>query len=114
MKTKSITQPKIQETSSLILMKCLFKKDLEEKLLNCPKKNLKLDALSEINRRFGMPLYIPYVALLCSFLLISRSESKRKHLYKYFYFGIAFITLIMAEILVRYSGKSLTYSIYTI
>ena len=25
-------------------------------------------------------------------------------------FGVAFVTLVMAEILVRYSGKSLTYS----
>ena len=110
MKTKSITQPKLQETSSIILMECLFKKDMEEKLLNCAKKS-KLDALSEFNRRFGMPLYIPYVAVLCSFLLIGRNDSKRKHLYKYFYFGIAFISLLMAEILVRYSGKSLNYSL---
>ena len=109
MKTKSITQPKLQETSSLILMECLFKKDLKERLLNCAKKS-RLDALSEFNRRFGMPLYIPYVAVLCSFLLIGRNDSKRKHLYKYFYFGVAFLTLVMAEILVRYSGKSLTYS----
>ena len=110
MKTKSITQPKLQETSSIILMECLFKKDMKEKLLNCAKKS-KLDALSEFNRRFGMPLYIPYVAVLCSFLLIGRNDSKRKHLYKYFYFGIAFISLVMAEILVRYSGKSLNYSL---
>ena len=110
MKTKSITQPKLQETSSIILMECLFKKDMEEKLLNCAKKS-KLDALSEFNRRFGMPLYIPYVAVLCSFLLIGRNDSKRKHLYKYFYFGIAFTSLVMAEILVRYSGKSLNYSL---
>ena len=110
MKTKSITQPKLQETSSIILMECLFKKDMEKKLLNCAKKS-KLDALSEFNRRFGMPLYIPYVAVLCSFLLIGRNDSKRKHLYKYFYFGIAFTSLVMAEILVRYSGKSLNYSL---
>ncbi len=110
MKTKSITQPKLQETSSLILIECLFKKDFQDKLLNCSKKS-RLDALAEFNRRFGMPLYIPYVAVLCSFLLIGRSDSKRKHLYKYFYFGIAFITLVMAEILVRYSGKSFAYSI---
>ncbi len=109
-KTKSITQTKLQETSSLILIDCLFKKDFQDKLLNCAKKS-RLDAMSEFNRRFGMPLYIPYVAVLCSFLLIGRSDSKRKHLYKYFYFGIAFITLVMAEILVRYSGKSFAYSI---
>ena len=109
MKTKSITQPKLQETSSGILVKCLFGKKTEKKLLNCAERS-KLDAMSEFNRRFGMPLYIPYVALLSSFLLISRNDSKRKSIYKYFYFGGAFVTLVMAEILVRYSGKSLTYS----
>tara|TARA_B100000700_G_C15004751_1_gene837974 strand:- start:947 stop:2092 length:1146 start_codon:yes stop_codon:yes gene_type:complete len=109
MKTKSIVQPKLQETSSFIIVRCLFDKNLKDKLLNCAEKS-KLDALSEFNRRFGMPLYIPYVAVLCSFLLIGRGDSKRKHLYKYFYFGIAFITLVMAEILVRYSGKSLSYA----
>ena len=109
MKTKSITQPKLQETSSGILVKCLFGKKNEKKLLNCAERS-KLDAMSEFNRRFGMPLYIPYVALLSSFLLISRNDSKRKSIYKYFYFGGAFVTLVMAEILVRYSGKSLTYS----
>ena len=110
MQTKSIIQPKIQETSSGILVQCFSTKDMEINLLNCPKKKSKIDALAEINRRFGMPLYIPCVALLCSFLLMSRNESKRKNLYKYFYFGLAFIALIMAEILVRYSGKSYYYS----
>ena len=110
MQTKSITQPKIQETSSVTLIQCLSEMKVESELLNCPKKKSKIDTLAEINRRFGMPLYIPCIALLCSFLLISRNESKRKGLYKYFYFGLAFVSLIMAEILVRYSGKSYAYS----
>ena len=108
--TKSIVQPKLQETHSKILLDCMFRKNIENKLLNCPKDKSKIDALAEINRRFGMPLYIPCIALLCSFLLVSRNESKRKNLYKYFYFALAFIILIVAEILVRYSGKSLTYT----
>ena len=110
MKTRSIVQPKIQETSSVTLINCLYNKNVDVELLNCPKTESKIDSLSEINRRFGMPLYIPCIALLCSFLLISRNESKRKNAYKYLYFILAFITLIMAEILVRYSGKSYTYS----
>jgi len=110
MKTKGIIQPKIQETSSQILMQCLFIENEKTQLLNCPKKKSKIDTLAEINRRFGMPLYIPFIASLCSFLLISRNESKRKGFYKYLYFGLAFISLIMAEILVRYSGKSFTYT----
>tara|TARA_A100001011_G_scaffold378907_1_gene444263 strand:+ start:518 stop:1666 length:1149 start_codon:yes stop_codon:yes gene_type:complete len=110
MQTKSIIQPKIQETSSVILIRCLIGIDSKLDLLNCPKEKSKIDTLSEINRRLGMPLYIPCIALLCSFLLISRNESKRKGLYKYFYFGLAFTALVLAEILVRYSGKSYAYS----
>ncbi len=110
MKTKSIVMPKIQETSSMILIKCLFNKNTDHNLLNCPKKKSKIDAMAEINRRFGMPLYIPAISILLSFLIISRGENKRKNFYKYFYFALAFTSLIMAEILVRYSGKSLTYS----
>ena len=79
-------------------------------LLNCPLTKSKIDTLSEVNRRFGMPLYIPCIALLLSLLLVSREGSKKKFLYKYFYFGIAFAILVLAEILVRYSGKSITYS----
>ena len=52
-----------------------------------------------------MPLYIPSISLILSFLLVSRIE-KRKNLYKYFYFGLSFVILVTAEILVRYSGKS--------
>ena len=58
-----------------------------------------------------MPLYIPLVSLLISFLLLSRREKKFQGLYKYFYFGLAFFALIMAEILVRYSGKDLVYTL---
>ncbi len=110
MKTKSIIMPKIQETSSQTLIKCLLKKYSQENLLNCPKTKSKIDTLSEINRRFGMPLYIPSITMMLSFLLISRNESKRKNIFKYLFFGMGFLTLIIAEILVRYSGKSYTYS----
>ncbi len=80
-------------------------------ILNCPSEE-KFEVLAEINRRFGMPLYIPFIALLCSFLLINREESKFGGLYKYYYGGLAFLTLIVAEILVRYSGSSYQYSVF--
>ena len=80
------------------------------KILNCPQTDSKIDTLAELNRRFGMPLYIPSISLILSFLLVSRIERKRKNLYKYFYFGLSFVILVTAEILVRYSGKSHFYS----
>ena len=117
LKTKSIIYPKVQETSSKILLNCFFKKTTHgllkgHKDLKCHTEEERIEVLAEINRRFGMPLYIPLLALLSSFLLVSREESKIKSWYKYFYFGLAFTILITAEILVRYSGKSLTHGLF--
>jgi lipopolysaccharide export LptBFGC system permease protein LptF len=119
LKTKSIIYPKVQETSSIILLNCFFKKtthtllkDRKDLKLKCHTKEERTEVLAEINRRFGMPLYIPLLALLSSFLLLSREETKAKGWYKYFYFGLAFTILITAEILVRYSGKSLTHGFF--
>ena len=117
LKTKSIIYPKVQETPSKILLNCFFKKTTHtllkgDKDLRCHTEEERVEVLAEINRRFGMPLYIPLLALLSSFLLISREETKVKSWYKYFYFGLAFTILITAEILVRYSGKSLTHGLF--
>ena len=110
MKTKSIIKAKVQETNSKTLIECLLKVEDEKKLLNCPSEE-KIEVLAEINRRFGMPFYVPFVALLCSFLLINREESKFGNLYKYIYGGLSFATLVIAEILVRYSGLSFYYAL---
>ena len=110
MKTKSITQPKVQETKSETLIRCFLEKSSQKKLLNCPDHE-KIEVLAEINRRFGMPLYVPFVALLCSFILINREENKYSGLYKYLYGGMSFIILVTAEILVRYSGLSNFYTL---
>ena len=110
LQTKSIIMPKIQETSSKILINCITSNEIKNEILNCPQTNSKIDTLAELNRRFGMPLYIPGISLILSFLLISRKEQKSNSLYKYFYFGLSFVILITAEILVRYSGKSYFYS----
>ena len=57
-------------------------------------------------RRVGMPLYIPMVSLICCFLLINIKENKYRQFTKYFNFGLGFLILVLAEILVRYSGFS--------
>ncbi len=112
LQTKSIIMPKIQETSSKILIDCMTLGEKNVELLNCPQTDSKIDTLAELNRRFGMPLYIPCISLILSFLLISRKDQKRNNIYKYFYFGLSFVILITAEILVRYSGKSYFYSYF--
>ena len=108
--TRSIVQTKIHETPSKTLIECYFNKENKE-ILNCPRDHKKNDVLSEINRRFGMPLYIPVITLIICFLLNQREENRFKNYYKYIYTVFAFIILVVAEILVKYSGKSFSNSL---
>ena len=107
--TKSIIEPKIQETSTKIIFDCLIKRNLN--LHNCKqnKKSL-MDIKIEFNKRFGMPIFIPLIALVCSFLLSSRRDQKLYNYNKYIYIVICLLILIFSEILVRYSGTSWTHS----
>ena len=110
LQTRSIVQTKIQETPSILLINCYLNKG-SEKIINCPRDHKKNDVLSEINRRFGIPLYIPVVALIICFLLNQKNESRFKSYYKYTYTLVAFLVLVLAEILVKYSGKSFNNSL---
>ena len=81
---------------------------------NCSeeKKSL-MDNKIEFDKRFGMPIYIPLISLICAFLLTSRKDKKIYHYNKYIYFFICFLILTLSEILVRYSGTSWNHtSIY--
>ena len=108
--TKSIIKPKIQETSTLKILNCIANINLGD-MHNCnqSKKSL-MDIKIEFNKRFGMPIFIPLISLICSFLLSSRRDKKTYSYNKYIYFFICFIILVSAEILVRYSGVSWNYT----
>ena len=106
---RTITQPKLQETFTSSLIQCVADKSDQEnsiKRLNCPQSNLKKEIIETLSRRIGMPIYIPLISLICSFLLIFAKEEKNKFYNKYIYFTIGFSLLVAAEILVRYSGFS--------
>ena len=115
LKPRAIIVPKLQETSTFVLFECFKKRNIEsnlEDLQNCPKDNLNSEVIVTIARRVGMPFYIPLVSLICSFLLISTREKKYRSLKKYIYFAVCFLILVMAEILVRYSGLSKINTIF--
>ena len=59
------------------------------------------EILSNLNRRFVIPFYIPVIALMCSMLLI---KSNRVFLNKFCVFTYSFIILIFTELTVRYTG----------
>ena len=104
--TRTIKQPKIQETSSYILFQCLIDKNIDKDLLNCPASNNRKVVIEALSRRAGMPLYIPLISIIASFLLIYKKEKKNNFLKKYIIFILAFTILIFAEILLKFTGFS--------
>ena len=104
--TRTIKQPKIQETSSYILFQCLIDKNIDKDLLNCPATNNRKVVIEALSRRAGMPLYIPLISIIASFLLIYKKEKKNNFLKKYIIFILAFTILIFAEILLKFTGFS--------
>ena len=111
MTTKSISEPKMQETSTIEILLCIKNKNINIHNCNQDKKSL-MDTKIEFNKRFGSPIYIPLISLLCSFLLTSRKDEKIYNYKKYIYFFIGFVILAFAEIIVRYSGISWTHSAF--
>ena len=109
--TKSITEPKVQETSTWNILLCLQDKVVD--MHNCETEDgNKKDIKIEINKRFGMPLFIPLIGLICCFLLSSRKEKKlTKKNNTTFYFIFSFIVLTVSEITVRYSGISFNHTL---
>ena len=107
--TKSISQPKMQETSTIQILRCLQTKNVIKHNCN-PTENTRMNTKIEINKRFGMPLFIPLIVLICCFLLESRRDKKIYYFNKYIYFFIGIVVLASAEITVRYSGNSWNYT----
>ena len=109
--SRTIVQPKIQETSTLSLISC-FVKDKQKYLGVCPyNDNYNEIALETISRRISSPLYIPIISIIISFLLIYKKEKKFTFLKKYFLFCCVFLILILSEILGRFSGISFKYAL---
>ncbi len=111
---RGIIKPKLQETTTIDLLKCLIYKksgSVGSEILNCPKNDVTKDVISTLLRRVGMPIYIPVIALTASFILVSRKDSKNKIIRNYFYFFLCFLILILAELLVRFSGFSNLHSL---
>ena len=104
LQTGTIKQPKLQETSTLKLFQCM--NNLIDENLGYCKESTKKEITTVLNRRFLLPLYIPIVALLCSFLLVKTQSKRNYFLNRYSIFFLSFMILLYAELIVRYTGIS--------
>ena len=95
-----VKKPKIQETSTFLLMKCFGNKATEN--IFCSKGAK--DIIPNLNRRFIMPFYIPIISLLSCFLLIKSKSFIFSS--KTIIFLISFFVLLFAELSIRYTGIS--------
>ena len=109
LQTGTITQPKLQETSTFELIQCMNNSFVEDR--GYCSESAKNEITTVLNRRILLPLYIPIIALLCSFLLIKTKRGKNFFLNKYSIFTLSFLILLYAELIVRYTGISKIISI---
>ncbi|MDC0370155.1 LptF/LptG family permease, partial [Pelagibacteraceae bacterium] len=79
--TRTIKKLKLQEISTKTLFNCLNNSDLNEEIA-CPRNNISKNVTETLSRRMGMPLYIPFVSLIMSFLLISNLRKTKFVIYK--------------------------------
>ena len=96
--TTTIKEPKIQETSTLTLLKCFTSPKIQKSICSNEARN---EVYPTLIRRIILPTYIPLVALLCSFLLL---KNRSFLLSKFTIFIYCFLTLVLTEILIRYTG----------
>ncbi len=109
LRSDTIVIPKLQETHTTQLINCITG-EMNESIYNC-KKNTKNEIITVLNRRLILPLYILLIPLLCSFLLLKSQKKINFFSNKYSIFGISFLVLLFAEIVIRYTGISKTISI---
>ena len=108
--TSTILVPKIQELTSKDLFKCtlnIINKKKQERNSNflC-EESLYKEINQELFKRFYKPLFIPIIAILCSFLIIYPKNNINYKKNRRLIFLITFFTLVFSEASLRYSTSS--------
>ena len=111
--SKTTTHPKLQETSSLDLLKCNYYRymnkisEFKANFFRCDQG--KIDEIKqETLKRFYKPIYIPLIGLICCLLLTFSKENKYYNRFKFSLFLFGFFIVVISEISLRFS----TYNIF--
>ena len=112
--SRSIKKPKIQELSSIKLIRCttnlMSGQTYKDDLFSCDVDKLK-NFNQELYKRFIKPLYLPILTLMCCFLLTFSKENHNYILRTIKVFIYVFLILVVSEIFMRYIQESLIYLI---
>ena len=110
--SRSIKKPKIQELSSIKLIRCttslMSGQTYKDDLFSCDVDKLK-NFNQELYKRFVKPLYLPILTLMCCFLLTFSKENHNYILRTIKVFIYVFLILVVSEIFMRYIQESLIY-----
>ena len=103
--SNTITQPKIQEISTLDLIQCLYYKENFDtrKIFRCEKSVLK-EIKQELLKRLHKPIYLPLIAIITCFLIVN-SKNKTNYL------KVRNLTFIFVTLILIFSEASLRYSL---
>ena len=104
--SKTTTYPKIQETSSSLLLKCIDYLILKnssnfEKIFNCDEQNID-GVLKELYKRLGVPLYIFLIGLIASCLVLKTKSNNNFNLFQFIIFIFGFSIIVASEISVQF------------
>ena len=104
--SKTTTYPKIQETNSKTLIKCLniliFKNSKNaKKILNCDQQNIE-GINKEMYKRLFMPLYIFLIGVISSALILKSKNNKNYNFFKLIIFLFGFAAIVFSEVSVQF------------
>ena len=115
--SRTIKRPKIQELSSVRLVKCSISlisgKKYVDDLFSCQIDKFK-NFNQELYKRFIKPFYLPILTLVCCFLLTFSKEQHSYTLKTIKIFIYVFLILVVSEILMRYIQGSFIYLILSL
>ena len=77
----------------------------KNRFLTCENGN-NIPVVTELLRRLYLPLYLPILALIVSFLVLSSKNKKNHRLFKLKVFITSTLVLIISELSLNYSGIS--------
>ena len=114
--SKTVTYPKIQETNSKTLIKCLniliFKKSKNaKKILNCDQQNIE-GINKEMYKRLFMPLYIFLIGIISSALILKSKNNKNYNFFKLIIFLVGFAAIVFSEVSVQFISLNIINNLF--